>query len=113
MAVQARSEGVGEGVSREVLKVHPGQLVSSRAGRDRGVFYLVTRVLNGRMVLVADGGTRTVAAPKRKNISHLILHQAAVPEELRNRLERGERVDDAEIRQAVTAMRASGKGEPG
>jgi ribosomal protein L14E/L6E/L27E len=77
------------------------------------VLYLVTKVLDGRMVLVADGGTRTVAAPKRKNINHLILHQAAAPEELCGRLKRGERVDDGEISRAVRVLRASGKGEPG
>ena len=74
---------------------------------------MVTKVLDGRMVLVADGGNRTVAAPKRKNITHLVLHRVAASEELCGRLSRGERVDDAEIRQAVRMLEVNVKGEPG
>lgn len=95
---------------RAVPEVRPGQLVRSRAGRDQGSIYVVTGVLNGRTVLVADGGTRTVAAPKRKNVRHLILHQAELSEELCGRLARGERVDDAEIRQAVRMLGGKGEG---
>jgi hypothetical protein len=110
---QCPAKGVGKGLPRAIQEVRHGQLVRSRAGRDRGSIYLVTKVLDERTVLVADGGARTAAAPKRKNVRHLVLHQVEAPEELCGRLSRGERVDDAEIRQAVRILEASLKGEIG
>ena len=48
-----------------------GQIVRSRAGRDKGKTYLVIRVLDERYVELADGSVRSVTDPKRKNILHL------------------------------------------
>jgi ribosomal protein L14E/L6E/L27E len=57
-----------------------GQLVTSRSGRDRGKSYLVVEVLPGPFVRVADGAGRRVAAAKRKNLRHLVVHQAIAGE---------------------------------
>ncbi len=62
----------------ELLKT--GQLVTSRKGRDCGKKYVVIGFAGGNCVQVADGFTRTVDKPKRKNIKHLIVHQAALGE---------------------------------
>ncbi|HHY36876.1 MAG TPA: RNA-binding protein [Firmicutes bacterium] len=80
-----------------------GQLVSSRAGRDCGQRYLVVGKTGDRFVLLADGDTRKMAAPKKKNIKHLIFHPA-VAEEIENKLTAGEGVTDEEIRLALTAL---------
>jgi ribosomal protein L14E/L6E/L27E len=53
----------------EVLR--PGQLVRSRAGRDRGNHYLVIKVLGPREVLLSDGRRRPLGKPKKKNVTHL------------------------------------------
>jgi len=89
-------------------EIRPGQLVSSRAGRDRGRYYLVIGVVDERTVLVADGQVRRVANPKRKNPRHLVIHAAAA-EALCRRLAEGASVDDGEVRRAVR-MLASGIG---
>ena len=47
------------------------QYVRSISGRDAGIVYLVTGVIDERYVLVANGDTRTLAEPKRKNVKHL------------------------------------------
>lgn len=49
----------------------PGQLVRSKAGRDKGKHYLVIKVLSPREVLLADGRRRPLSRPKKKNALHL------------------------------------------
>ncbi len=82
-------------------------MVTSRAGRDRGDRYVVIGTLGEDLVLVADGEKRGVDRPKKKNVKHLILHEA-VPA-LSTKLAQGETVRDEEIRQAL----AEGAGTAG
>ena len=49
----------------------PGQLVRSKAGRDRGEHYLVLEVIGTRRVLLVNGRSRSLECPKQKNITHL------------------------------------------
>lgn len=48
-----------------------GQLVLSCAGRDRGRFMIVVKILDEKFVYVADGTLRKVENPKKKKIKHL------------------------------------------
>ncbi|HOB29118.1 MAG: KOW domain-containing RNA-binding protein [Dethiobacteria bacterium] len=52
-------------------ELRPGQLVRSRAGRDKGSHYLVIRVISPREVLLSDGRRRPLSRPKKKNVAHL------------------------------------------
>ena len=54
-----------------MVELKPGQLVRSRAGRDKGKHYLVLRKIDPRHVLLVDGNSRPLDRPKRKNIAHL------------------------------------------
>ncbi len=49
----------------------PGQLVRSRAGRDKGKRYLVIKVISPREVLLSNGRSRSLGRPKKKNVIHL------------------------------------------
>ncbi|MGB4682778.1 MAG: RNA-binding protein [Firmicutes bacterium] len=51
--------------------LRPGQLVRSKAGRDKGKHYLVIKVNSPREVLLADGRSRPLSRPKKKNVIHL------------------------------------------
>jgi ribosomal protein L14E/L6E/L27E len=77
-----------------------GQLVTSRSGRDRGKSYLVVEVLPGPFVRVADGAGRRVAAAKRKNLRHLVVHQAVAGE-----VAEGRNADER-VRQALQRLLA-------
>ena len=83
--------------------VQPGQLVTSRAGRDTGRAYLVVGVRPDGRVLVADGRLRRIARPKAKNPRHLWVHDRFAPG-VAERLQRGEGVSDAEIAQALDRL---------
>ncbi len=80
-----------------------GQLVSSRAGRDYGQYYLLLGRVDERFVLVADGHKRTAAAPKKKNLRHLVLHHQ-VAWEIEQKLAAGETPGDVEVRAALAEL---------
>ncbi|MGB9661577.1 MAG: RNA-binding protein [Moorellaceae bacterium] len=80
-----------------------GQLVYSRAGRDKGRPFLVWEIPSPRRVTLVDGQLRRVGKPKIKNI----LHVQAVnrwAEEIAAKRERGETVTDAEVRRAIARL---------
>ena len=47
-----------------------GQVVKATAGRDKGSFFAVTYAA-GAEVYIADGKTRRLGRPKRKNARHI------------------------------------------
>lgn len=49
-----------------------GNIVCSKAGRDKGYFMVVVKSENG-FVYVCDGKERPLERPKRKNLKHLQL----------------------------------------
>lgn len=54
-----------------------GQLVRSRAGHDKGNYYLVLARADD-MLFLADGRKRGVKNPKKKNIRHIqVVHRVA------------------------------------
>jgi ribosomal protein L14E/L6E/L27E len=48
----------------------PGTIVLAKAGRDAGMYFLVT-ALDGAELLLADGNRRKIENPKRKNPAHV------------------------------------------
>ena len=53
-----------------MLEIEAGMPVRSRAGHDKGCWYLVLKVAGGNAWLI-DGHTRTPEKPKKKNLKHL------------------------------------------
>ena len=82
-----------------------GRLATSRSGRDAGSVYVVIGVESPTVVFVADGRTRVIARPKRKNVKHLAFGTPAAG--VAERLAAGQRCSDEEIRAAIAAAAAS------
>lgn len=57
-----------------------GQIVYSKAGRDKGCFLVVLKV-EGNRCAVADGKKRRVESPKLKSIKHLGFTNSFIVEE--------------------------------
>ncbi|MBX5475828.1 MAG: KOW domain-containing RNA-binding protein [Clostridia bacterium] len=89
-----------------------GQIVRSRAGRDAGKAYVVIGLENERFALVADGATRTVRRPKRKNVRHLEVLPAE-DARLAASFEEGRGPTDAQIRAALAELVGSPDAEGG
>lgn len=83
--------------------VQLGQLVSSKAGRDKGKYYLAVQIRPDGIVLVADGTGRKMQAPKKKNIKHLVVHKR-VAAAVAAKLEIGQNIGDGELRTALSAL---------
>ena len=56
-----------------MTEVKVGQVVKSKAGRDKGEYMIVYQVLDKDYVLLVDGFYRKVEKPKKKKIKHLQL----------------------------------------
>jgi len=82
------------------LLVNLGQLVSSKAGRDQGKYFLVVNVLNEKLVQVADGRLRKVENPKKKNLQHLAVHRETA-KELASKLQEKKPITNSEVREAL------------
>ncbi len=80
-----------------------GQLVSSTAGRDQGKYYLVVEISSDSFVYVADGTTREITAPKKKNLKHLIIHPG-VADALARSIASGQGASSAAVRSALSAL---------
>ena len=69
------------------MHLQKGQLVRSKAGRDRKRTFAVL-AQEGQLLLRSDGATRPLAHPKRKKLMHLL-------------------TDDQQLREAIAAYDAA------
>jgi len=69
------------GAEEVTVEIIRGTVIRSKAGHDKGRFYAVLDVL-GRTILVADGSSRTICNPKRKNMIHVSSTRTVLSEEM-------------------------------
>ena len=79
----------------------PGRVVVSTQGHDAGRWYAVISVLDERNLLLADGDTRKLAKPKKKQVKHLKALPLTI--QLEGRGESGGPIADSDIRKALKA----------
>lgn len=79
----------------------PGRVVVSTQGHDAGRWYAVISVLDERHMLLADGDTRKLAKPKKKQVKHLKALPLSI--QLEGRGESGGPIADSDIRKALKA----------
>ena len=75
----------------------PGEIVRSRAGRDRGRAFVILELLDEDYVLLVDGRLRTLERPKKKKRRHLLKASDT-------RMELSEHLLDADIRKFLAAQ---------
>lgn len=73
------------------MDIVKGSVVIAKAGRDKGRAFAVTDVISEREVFIADGKSRPLERPKRKNVIHLqatstVIDHATTNRQLRNLL---------------------------
>lgn len=78
-----------------------GQLVRSLAGRDKGSYYFIWKIVDKRYIEVVDGMKHLIANPKKKNIKHVRVMKL-VATEIENTIMNGDSIKDSQI---VTAIR--------
>lgn len=77
-----------------------GQIVKSKAGRDKGRIFIVCSVEDEQNVLVCDGDLRKLDSPKKKKIKHLMIYNTVLTE-FAFKLQCNENLDDAYVRKLL------------
>lgn len=77
-----------------------GQVVKSRAGRDKGRIFLVVDIIDDQFVLVVDGDIRKLDNPKKKKLKHLIVYNTVLPE-LEYKVNNNHKINNAYIRKLL------------
>jgi len=88
-----------EGVNLMDDFIKPGDIVLSKAGRDKGRWFAVMRV-EENYCLLADGDLRKIDKMKRKKIKH-IKWARTCSEFIAGKLDAGEKVTNSEVRRAL------------
>ncbi len=82
------------------MNIALGQIVVSKAGRDAGKRFIVTKVVDGQFVQITDGDLRRVEKPKKKKIKHLE-PTGEVAETIEEKLKNNVRLTNPEVRKAL------------
>ncbi|HKL73546.1 MAG TPA: KOW domain-containing RNA-binding protein [Clostridia bacterium] len=80
-----------------------GSVVLSRAGRDKGRFFLVVEIVSDQFVRIADGDMRRLETTKLKKIKHLKA-TGNIIENIAEKLKKSAKVYDAEIYSALRKL---------
>ena len=63
------------------MNIQKGSIVRAKAGRDKGNYFVVLNV-EGKFAFIADGKSRKVNKPKKKNLLHLQATSRVIAEDL-------------------------------
>ncbi|MBR6729461.1 MAG: KOW domain-containing RNA-binding protein [Clostridia bacterium] len=85
------------------MEVFAGEIVFSKAGRDKERPFVVLEVIDTQYVLLADGRLRRVDQPKKKKIKHL-LKSGHVAQDIQEKLSAGMKVTNPDLKRALTAF---------
>ncbi len=77
-----------------------GQVVKSKAGRDKGRIFIIVEIIDDKYVRICDGELRKVSKPKPKKVKHLIIYNR-VFEEIEARIDKGDKLNNAYIRRLL------------
>lgn len=83
-----------------------GQVVKSRAGRDKGRVFLIYDIIDNHNVVIVDGDLRKIQKPKQKKLKHLIIYNRVVPE-LKDIIDSKVKINDAFIRKLLEPFNKS------
>ena len=81
-----------------------GQVVRSKAGRDKGRIFLVFDILDNDHVLIIDGDLRKIDKPKKKKVKHLIVYNTVL-NELKYKIDNRIKINNAFIRRLLEPFR--------
>lgn len=83
-----------------------GQVVKSRAGRDKGRIFLVLDIIDEQNVSIIDGDLRRLDNPKQKKLKHLIVYNTVLSE-LKEKLDSKTEINNSYIRKLLEPLNKS------
>ncbi|MBQ3226627.1 MAG: KOW domain-containing RNA-binding protein [Clostridia bacterium] len=85
------------------MELRAGDIVYSKAGRDKGKYFVVVFIESDEYVLICDGKRRKVDKPKRKKRKHLT-ETGKTATLIGEKLAAGEAVTNPLVRRALCQM---------
>ena len=85
------------------MDIAKADIIQSDAGRDKGKLFYVLGV-EGEFLLLADGKSRRVEAPKRKKRRH-VLFVASEETRVSEKIKGEEKITNSELRRALAVFR--------
>jgi ribosomal protein L14E/L6E/L27E len=85
------------------LEVSVGQIVKSKAGRDKDRTFVIIGVVDQQYVLVADGDLRKVDKPKKKKVRHLAKYNI-VSEDIKQKIDNNDKVSNLLLRRELEKL---------
>ena len=92
------------------MKIGVGSVVLSKAGRDKGRYFVVVEVVDDNYARISDGELRLQERAKLKKVKHLKFSGEVLPK-ITEKLENGKQVFDAELRSALRTYNTTSKEE--
>ncbi|MTI71173.1 MAG: hypothetical protein FH751_13065 [Firmicutes bacterium] len=84
----------------DTTEITVGQIVKSKAGRDRGRIFIVMDIIDDKFVMIADGDYRKLDNKKKKKIKHLVIYKKVI-KEIKDRIEGSEKFNNAYVRKLL------------
>lgn len=85
------------------MEVSVGQVVRSKAGRDKGKRFIVLDLIEDKYVFISDGSLRKVKKPKKKKLKHIELTEVIIYD-ISEKIMNNVKLEDAEIRKHLKAQ---------
>lgn len=83
-----------------------GQVVKSRAGRDKGRIFIVLDIIDKEYVYVVDGDLRKLDNPKKKKLKHLVVYNTVL-QEFKNKIDNNIRINNSYVRKILEPFNKS------
>ncbi len=83
-----------------IVSAKVGSVAISKAGRDKGKYFVILKVIDEKYVYIADGVLRKLIKPKKKQLKHLHVTPFML-KSIGEKLLEEKKVFDAELRSAL------------
>lgn len=83
-----------------------GQVVKSRAGRDKGRIFVVLDIIDKEYVYVVDGDLRKLDNPKKKKVKHLVVYNTVL-QEFKEKIENNIKINNSYVRKILEPFNKS------
>ena len=81
-----------------------GQIVKSKAGRDKDRNFIVLEILDEKYVLISDGDLRKIDKAKKKKIKHLMKYKV-ISSEIKARIDSDDKISNLLLRRELEKLR--------
>lgn len=85
------------------MELSAGDIVYSKAGRDKDKIFIILEVLDDKFAFLADGDLRKVQKPKKKKIMHLKKTNMTA-QLIKEKIAEGARVTNSDLRKVLAEV---------